>query len=60
MDKHFIATTDPDTAKALRELGFQELPKQDNRWMFLNINTNEVNFSSDKKMKVNYTNNMCI
>jgi len=22
MDKHFIATTDPDTAKALRKLGF--------------------------------------
>ena len=57
MDKHFLATTDPETAKTLRELGYQELPKEGNRWMFLNIK-NEITFSSDDKMKINYTNKL--
>lgn len=54
MDKHFIATTDPDTAKALRKLGFQELPKEGNRWMFLNKIVKDGNFSSSD-LKMSYT-----
>jgi len=51
----FIATTDQDTAEKLRGLGFQELPKEGNRWMFINDCKKQSLFSSEK-MKVNYTN----
>lgn len=54
MDKNFIATTDEATAEELRKLGFQELPKQGNRWMF--INDNKINFSSDVMKDVQTTN----
>lgn len=54
MDKNFIATTDEATAEELRKLGFQELPKQGNRWMF--INDNKINFSSDAMKDVQTTN----
>lgn len=54
MDKNFIATTDEATAEKLRKLGFQELPKQGSRWMF--INDNKINFSSDVMKDVQTTN----
>lgn len=57
MDKHFICTTDPDTAKMLKKLGYEELPRQGNRWMFLN--NKSIVFSSDN-MKLHYTNNLSI
>ena len=53
--KNFICTTDPETAKTLRELGYKELPKEGNRWMFLN---DEKIFFADNKAKVNYTNTL--
>ena len=57
-NKHFICTTDPDTAKMLKKLGYEELPKQGNRWMFLN-NQDKIVFSSDN-FKLHYTNNLSI
>ena len=54
MDKKFIYTSDEETAEKLRELGFQELPKEGNRWMF--INDNKINFSSDVMKDVQTTN----
>lgn len=50
---HFIATTDSSTAETLRKLGFQELAKEGDRWMFLN-EPNKIMFSSDN-LKFNYT-----
>ena len=54
-NKHFIATTDEKTADLLRTLGYEELPKQGNRWMFINDAKSEIVFSSDNN-KINYTN----
>lgn len=56
-NKHFICTTDPDTAKMLKKFGYEELPKQGDRWMFLN--NKSIVFSSDN-MKLHYTNNLSI
>ena len=53
MKSNFIQTSDEATAKQLRELGFQELPKQNGRWMF--INSDKIVFSKDD-MKIQYTN----
>lgn len=52
MDKKFIYTSDEETAEKLRELGFQELPKEGNRWMFLN---NKTIFSMDGMKDVQTT-----
>lgn len=52
---HFINTTDSQTAELLRSLGFQELPKSGNKWVF--INDNKMVFSSED-MKLHYTNNL--
>lgn len=49
---NFINTTDEQTAETLRSLGFKELPKSGNRYVF--INDNKMMFSSDD-MKINYT-----
>lgn len=54
MDKKFIYTSDEETAEKLRELGFQELPKEGGRWMF--INDNKITFSSDGMKDVQTTN----
>lgn len=50
---HFIATSDEKTATLLRELGYVELPKEGNKWKFLN-NGDKIVFSS-KEAKINYT-----
>ena len=52
MDKKFIYTSDEETAEKLRDLGFQELPKEGNRWMFLN---NKTTFSMDGMKDVQTT-----
>lgn len=52
MDKKFIYTSDEETAEKLRELGFQELPKEGSRWMFLN---NKTTFSMDRMKDVQTT-----
>ena len=54
--KPFIATNDEETAEMLRKLGFHELPKQGNRWMFVN-QASDMKF--DNNSKVSYTNILC-
>ncbi len=49
----FIATSDEGTAKRLRDLGYQEMPKQNGRWMF--VNDGKIHFSKSDEMKVSYT-----
>ncbi len=58
MDKnkfHFIKTSDEETAKKLRKLGFQEISKEGSHWVFINDKTNKITFSSEG-MKLSYTN----
>ena len=50
----FIATTDVETAQKLRELGYQELAKEGNRWMFLNDGVAVF----DRLEKINFTNKL--
>lgn len=50
----FIHTSDEETAEKLRQLGYEELPKEGSQWVFIN-NTN-LTFSVDDSMKVNFTN----
>lgn len=57
-EKPFIATNDAETAEMLRRLGFQELPKQGDRWMFVNLTGGYVEFDS-KDPKISYTNKLC-
>lgn len=52
MKSHFINTNDKETAEMLRSLGFKELPKSGDRYVF--INDNKIMFSSDD-LKINYT-----
>ncbi len=52
-NRHFINTTDPGTAETLRQLGFKELPKSGDRWVFIN-EKDKISFSSDN-LKMNYT-----
>ena len=52
---YFIKTTDEDTAKRLREAGFEELPKEGNHWIFLNNTSQIAGFSSDG-LKMNFSN----
>jgi hypothetical protein len=49
----FIHTSDKETAEKLRELGYEELPKEGSQWVF--INNASLTFSSDDSMKVNFT-----
>ena len=50
---NFIKTSDEETARKLRDLGFYELAKEGDKWVFANMPTN-VDFSADKN--VVYTN----
>lgn len=50
----FIHTSDEETAEKLRQLGYEELPKEGSQWVFIN-NTN-LTFSADDSMKLNFTN----
>lgn len=56
MKSHFINTTDIETADLLRKLGFKELPKSGNRFVFIN-EPNKIQFSSEN-MKLNFTNTL--
>ena len=51
--KNFIQTTDAETVATLRSLGFKELPKSGDRFVFIN-EPNKIQFSSDN-MKMNFT-----
>lgn len=50
----FIHTSDEETAEKLRELGYEELPKEGTQWVF--INNSNLTFSSEDDMKLNFTN----
>lgn len=50
---NFINTTDIETADLLRELGFKELPKSGDRFVFIN-EPNKIQFSSEN-LRLNYT-----
>lgn len=63
--KHFINTTDEEVAKRLREYGFPELPKNGNKWVFVNELPEEqiTTFSNDDLKNVGkaaFTNNLVI
>lgn len=49
----FIHTSDEETANKLRELGYEELPKEGSQWVF--VNNASLTFSVDDGMKVNFT-----
>lgn len=53
---NFINTTDIETADLLRKLGFKELPKSGNRFVFIN-EPNKIQFSSEY-LKLNFTNTL--
>lgn len=57
--QHFVCTTDEKTAQKLRELGFPELKKDGNRWVFINQISNEIAFSKDD-MQLAYTNKLTL
>lgn len=52
----FIHTSDEETAEKLRQLGYEELPKEGSQWVF--INNANLSFSSEDDMKVNFTNKL--
>lgn len=56
MKSHFINTTDIETADLLRKLGFKELPKSGDRFVFIN-EPNKIQFSSEN-LKLNFTNTL--
>ena len=58
--KPFIATADEETAILLRKLGFQELPQVGNRWMFLNNDKIVFSSSQEDRVKICYTNILCV
>lgn len=59
MGKHFVKTSDSETATKLRECGFRELNKEGNLFVFVNENE-KLCFSSVDQSKVTYTNSLCI
>ena len=52
MNDKFINTSDEKTATLLRSMGFAELPKSGNLWVF--VNDGKIQFSS-KDVKLNFT-----
>lgn len=54
MKDKFINTEDEETANLLRELGYSELPKNGNKWVFIN-QPGKMEFASDD-MDIFYTN----
>lgn len=57
-NKKFVCTTEAETADLLRKLGYQELPKQNGRYMFLN--NNKLVFDSEDMKDVHYTDMLTI
>ena len=53
--QNFVKTSDEETAKRLREAGFVELAKEQNRWVFLN--KSQYDFSQSD-MKVSFDNKL--
>lgn len=53
--KHFIKTSDEQTAQLLRDAGLQELDKDGGLWVFINEPT-KIDFSSNDMKNVHSTN----
>lgn len=53
--KHFIKTSDEQTAQLLRDAGLQELDKDGSLWVFINEPT-KIDFSSNDMKNVHSTN----
>lgn len=53
---NFVKTKNPDTAQMLRDLGFQEMNKEGNFFVF--INNGKLNFAENKNIV--YTDKMSI
>lgn len=53
-NKKFISTSDLETYKMLKGLGFQEVENSNGRWTF--INDRKIVFSDNDVKNVNYTN----
>lgn len=53
---NFVKTQDVETAKLLRQSGFQEINKEGNFFVF--VNNGKLNFSDNKNIV--YTNKLCI
>lgn len=59
--KYFINTTDEEVAERLRKYGFPELPKNGNKWVFVNeLPENNVIFSDHDISEISFTNNLVI
>lgn len=53
---YFVKTSDKETAEKLRKEGFQELPMEDGRYVFINMGST-ANFENKN---VEYTNKLCL
>jgi len=56
--KNFIKTSDKETWLLLKREGYTELPKEGDKWVFLN--DKDFNFSNHDKENMEYTNQMII
>ena len=56
--KNFIKTSDKEIWLLLKKEGYTELPKEGDKWVFLN--DKEFNFSSHDKNNIEYTDQMFI
>lgn len=56
--KNFIKTSDEGIYLILKKEGYTELPKEGDKWVFLN--DKEFNFSNHDKDNIEYTNQMFI
>ena len=56
--KNFIKTSDKEIWLLLKKEGYTELPKEGDKWVFLN--DKDFNFSSYDRKNIEYTNQMII
>ena len=56
--KNFIKTSDKEVWLLLKKEGYTELPKQGDKWVFLN--DKEFNFSNHDNKNIEYTDQMFI
>ena len=56
--KNFIKTSDKEIWLLLKKKGYTELPKEGDKWVFLN--DKDFNFSNHDKNNMEYTNQMFI
>lgn len=56
---NFIKTQDIETAKKLREEGFQEITETGSKF-FTFVNNGTISFSEEEKKNITYSNTLCI